>query len=144
MGTGLFQDTNGIIQKYNADSQDINKPVTLNSTSVAKIIKPIYDQQHYGEFYEAFPFSTSSSNANAALIAAGEQLGLQLNVVEGLAPGSSDAATPITYVRYFFFGPTKNPEISGLTYSPLREVQSFGLNFSGNSLTTVLNVSSTT
>ena len=73
----------------------------------------------------------------------GEKLGLQLNVIEGLDEGYV-ASQPIKYARYFFFGPTKNPEISGLTYSPLREIQNFNLSFAGNSLTTVLNVSSTT
>ena len=66
-------------------------------------------------------------------------------MVEGLAEyDSSLPGNPIRYIRYFFFAPSKNPEASGLTYSPLREIQDFGLSFSGDSLTTVLNVNSTT
>jgi len=65
--------------------------------------------------------------------------------VEGLESfNPARPGDPIRYAKYFFFSPTKNPEVSGLTYSPLRDIQSFGLNFSGDSLTTVLNIKSTT
>jgi len=144
LARGLYQDNNGVLCTFNPPSKETEYPVEMSSNNVFKIIKPIYNEHDYEEFYQEFPFSTSGSSANAALIAAAEQLGLQLNVVEGLAEYNSDTAAPIKYARYFFFGPTKNPDVSGLTYSPLRDIQTFGLSFTGDSLTTVLNVQSTT
>ena len=72
-------------------------------------------------------------------------LGLQLFVVEGYYKPAEDVpAGKVIYRRFFYFGPTKNPETTGLTYSPLRDVQNLNLTLSGNSLATVLNISSTT
>lgn len=147
LDTGIYLDKNGIIRKFEVPGDDVENPVVLDNIqeNVEKIIKPIYNKDNYAEYYETFPFSASGSSANAALISAAETLGLQLKVVEGLAEyDSSLPGNPIRYIRYFFFAPSKNPEASGLTYSPLREIQDFGLSFSGDSLTTVLNVNSTT
>jgi len=146
---GLYQDTNGVLHEFNAPGETVENTVPLginsNSNQVDKIIKPIYNTKTYAEFYETFPFSASNVSANAALIAVAETLGLQLSVVEGLENfNPARPGDPIRYAKYFFFSPTKNPEVSGLTYSPLRDIQSFGLNFSGDSLTTVLNIKSTT
>ena len=144
---GLYQDDDGVLHEYNVPGEIVENPVYLgvNTANVNKIIKPIYDKKTYADFYETFPFSASNVSANAALIAVAETLGLQLNVVEGLESfDKNNPGAPLRYARYFFFGPTKNPEVTGLTYSPLRDIQSFGLSFSGDSLTTVLNIKSTT
>ena len=144
---GLYQDENGIYHKFRASDGPIENEVELEDkiTNVYKIIKPIYSSKKYPSFYEQYPFSTSGSSANAALIAAGDQIGLQLFVVEGLADfDAENPGKPIKYKKFFYFGPTKNPDVSGLTFSPLRDVQSFALDFSGDSLTTVLNIQSTT
>lgn len=147
---GLYQDQYGVLHEFYAPGESVENPVLLgltesNNNQVDKIIKPIYDTKTYAEFYETFPFSASNVSANAALISVAETLGLQLNIVEGLEEfDKNNPGAPLKYAKYFFFGPTKNPEISGLTYSPLRDIQSFGLNFSGDSLTTVLNIKSTT
>lgn len=146
---GLYQDTNGVLHEFNAPGETVENTISLGITGdlnqVDKIIKPIYNTKTYAEFYETFPFSASNVSANAALIAVAETLGLQLSVVEGLESfNQARPGDPIKYAKYFFFSPTKNPEVSGLTYSPLRDIQSFGLNFSGDSLTTVLNIKSTT
>lgn len=144
---GLYQDNSGVLHEYNAPGDEVENPVYLgvNTGNVDKIIKPIYDSNTYTDFYETFPFSASGVSANAALIAVAETIGLQLYIAEGLASfDENNPGAPIKYARYFFFGPTKNPDITGLTYSPLRDIQSFGLSFSGDSLTTVLNIKSTT
>ena len=136
---GLYQDKDGPI-KYKVELKD-------EDHLVQKIIKPVYNTDDYPDFYETFPFSASGSSANAALISMAEELGLQLAIAEGLEPreeGPYSPGEPIKYARYFFFIPTKNPDVSGLTYSPLRDIQTFSLSFSGESLTTVLNVKSTT
>lgn len=147
---GLYQDKDGYLYTYKAPSDGpIKYKVELKDEDhlVQKIIKPVYNTDDYPDFYETFPFSASGSSANAALISMAEELGLQLAIAEGLAPkesGEYGPGEPIKYARYFFFIPTKNPDVSGLTYSPLRDIQTFSLSFSGESLTTVLNVKSTT
>lgn len=147
---GLYQDKDGYLYTYKAPSDGpIKYKVELKDEDhlVQKIIKPVYNTDDYPDFYETFPFSASGSSANAALISMAEELGLQLAIAEGLAPkeeGPYSPGEPIKYARYFFFIPTKNPDVSGLTYSPLRDIQTFSLSFSGESLTTVLNVKSTT
>lgn len=144
---GIFRDINGVLHTYEVPGDDVEQIVPLDQSTlnVDKIIKPIYNKQQFPEYYETIPFSISGTSANAALIALGEVLGLQINVVEGLMEyDSNNPEAPIKYVKYFYFGPTKNTEVSGLTYTPLRDVQTFGLSFSGDSLTTVLNINSTT
>lgn len=145
LDTGIYQDVNGGINTFAAPGDDIEEEPNIDSlgANVAKIIKPIYNKNKYADFYTTFPFSISGSNAAAALIALADQLGLQLNVVEGYDSTESTAGV-IVYRRFFFFGPVKNPETTGLTYSPSKDVQAFNLSFSGDSLTTVLNVKSTT
>ena len=130
------------MHKFEAVGDDLEFPIDIQLNNVSKIIKNIYTKRDFAEYYDTIPFSASGSNALAALIDLGKSLGLQLNVVEGLE--NVDSAAPIHYIRYFFFGPTKNSDVSTLTYSPLRDIQNFSLSFSGDSLTTVLNVNSTT
>ena len=48
----------------------------------------------------------------------------------------------VSYRRMFWFEPQENAEVTGIKYSPDRDISKFDLNFSGNSLTTVLNVDS--
>jgi hypothetical protein len=143
-----------LLHTFEVAGNDLQYSVNTPLQKVSKIIKPIYNKQDYSEFYETVPFSTSGSSALAALISLGDLLGLQLNVIEGLKYTPSDETEtssvdptilkPLQYTRFFFFGPTKNNETTGLTYSPLRDIQDFSLSFSGEALTTVLNVKSTT
>ena len=107
-----------------------------NLTNIKEIIKPIYSDS---SFYETILFSCSGSNGNAALIALAEQLGLMINVYEHL----SWHETRWVATKYFWLEPVKHNEFNGIYYSPNNSIQSFGLSFAGDSLTTVLNVHST-
>ncbi len=145
LDTGIYQYIkNGIyyIGTFEVPGDDVVLSVSPQLENVSKIIKAIYNKNNYPDYYETFPFSASGSSANAALISAAETLGLQLFTVEGYSEETTTGK--VVYNRFFYFGPTKNPDVSGLTYSPKQEIQNFGLNFSGDSLTTVLNVKSTT
>lgn len=129
---GLYLDKNYNLHTYLENSE-------LNN--VEKIIKPIYDSKQYPDYYEAIPFSLSGSNASAALISLGENLGLNLNFKENNIRKNNKRTTK--FERFFWFEPAKNEELSGLKYSPYTSISSFGLNYTGDSLTTVLNVEST-
>ena len=129
---GLYLDKNHNLHTY-LENSDLN--------NVEKIIKPIYDSKQYSEYYEAIPFSLSSSNASSALISLGENLGLNLNFKENNIRENNKRTTK--FERFFWFEPAKNEELSGLKYSPYTSISSFGLNYTGDSLTTVLNVEST-
>ena len=95
-------------------------------------------EERDGIYFETFPFSCSGSNANAALIALGESLGLQLKTFEHARYQGSNRQN--IFDCYFWFEPQKNDKRLGLTYSPRDSIQSFGLTHAGDSLTTVLNV----
>ena len=129
---GLYLDKDHNLHTY-LENSDLN--------NVEKIIKPIYDSKRYPEYYEAIPFSLSSSNASSALISLGENLGLNLNFKENNIRENNQRT--IKFERFFWFEPAKNEELSGLKYSPYTSISSFGLNYTGDSLTTVLNVEST-
>lgn len=135
---GLYLDKNHNLHTY-LENSDLN--------NVEKIIKPIYDSKQYPEYYEAIPFSLSSSNASSALISLGENLGLNLNFKENNIREKNQRTTKFErstkFERFFWFEPAKNEELSGLKYSPYTSISSFGLNYTGDSLTTVLNVEST-
>ena len=105
-------------------------------TNIKEIIKPVYSDP---AFYETILFSCSGSNGNAALIALAEQLGLMVNVYEHLSWHN----TRWVATKYFWLEPVKHNEFNGIYYSPNNSIQSFGLSFAGDSLTTVLNVQST-
>lgn len=79
------------------------------------------------------PFSCSGSNANAALIALGEELQLMLHTCEIEVENGQ-------FAYYFWYEPKQNQDITGLSYSPKSQVTNFGLTLNSNSLTTVLNV----
>ena len=129
---GLYLDKDHNLHTY-LENSDLN--------NVDKIIKPIYDSKQYPQYYEAIPFSLSSGNASSALISLGENLGLNLNFKENNIRENNKRTTK--FERFFWFEPAKNEELSGLKYSPYTSISSFGLNYTGDSLTTVLNVEST-
>lgn len=120
--------------------QTSNRTLTFESynnlENIKEIIKPIYSD---AEFYETILFSCSGSNGNAALIALAEQLGLMINVYEHLSWHN----TRWVATKYFWLEPIKHNEFNGIYYSPNNSIQSFGLSFAGDSLTTVLNVQTT-
>lgn len=87
------------------------------------------------ELFTPIIFSCSNSNANAALIALGEELNLMIHTYEHIDNNQQ-------YYRYFWYEPKQNQDVSGLTYSPKKNIKDFGLNFKGDSLTTVLNINS--
>lgn len=98
--------------------------------NIVKQIKKDYSQ----EGYDTIPFKASGS-ASSVLIELAEQLGLSLQVFEYFDENDK-------IVRYFWFEPSKKNEISGLTYSPYSDIETFSLTHNGASLTTVLNVQS--
>lgn len=127
---GVYLNTNQDLVLFEDEMEMVN---------VEEIIKPIYSKDEYSDYQTPLTFSCSNSTANAALIALGEQLDLQINTFEWQRQFTNYVSE---FDRMFWFEPKKNPEISGLTYSPNTDVQSFSLSFNGDSLTTVLNVES--
>ena len=116
---------------------------TSKLTDVKKVVKPAFTTSEYKEYHETIPFSVSGSNASAALIALGEELGLVLNFKEHNLRDSSKNRTN-SFVRYFWFEPKQNEKTADLKYSPYTTIQSFNFSHGGSSLTTVLNVESNT
>lgn len=96
------------------------------------IIKEPFDNE---EFQTPITFSCSGSNANAALIALGDNLELMIHTYEGR---NADG----TYYQFFWYEPKQNQDVTGLKYSPKTQISKFSLDFAGDSLTTVLNVNS--
>lgn len=125
---GLYEDTDGKIKTF----------VKNNLNNVKRIIKPIYDQEQYPDYYETFPFSVSGSNANAALISLAETMGLMLNIYE------SQTENKQQFRKYFWIGPDKQEKNNGLYYSPNLDIQNFSFSQAGDSLVTVLNVNGPT
>ena len=135
LDTGLYLSTNSKnIALYNKHS---------NLRNVDKIIKQPYLQNEYPEYYEAVPFSVSGSNASAALISLGEELGLMLNFREHNLRDSAGKRTN-SFVRYFWFEPKKNEKTADLKYSPYSNIQSFSFSHGGASLATSYNIESNT
>lgn len=96
------------------------------------IIKEPFDNE---EFQTPITFSCSGSNANAALIALGDNLELMIHTYEGRNVDG-------TYYQFFWYEPKQNQDVTGLKYSPKTQISKFSLDFAGDSLTTVLNVNS--
>lgn len=120
------------LRTYSAPVQDLKS-----------IIKPYYNKRDYPDFFTQFPFSVSDSTANAAIIAAAETVGLQIQTYEHTY---YDADHHLRILRYFWLKPLKD-HISGITgykYSPNNDVQEFSLSFSGDNLSSILNVQSQT
>ena len=129
---GLYQDKNGAIHTYSAPVKDLDA-----------VIKPYYKQIDYPDFFTQFPFSISGSTANAAIIAAAETVGLQVQTYEKVY---SDEDDHLYILRYFWLKPLKDNVrgITGCKYSPNRDVQDFSLSFSGDNLSSILNIQSRT
>ena len=129
---GLYQNKNGAIHTYSAPVKDLDV-----------VIKPYYKQIDYPDFFTQFPFSISSSTANAAIIAAAETVGLQVQTYEKVY---SDEDDHLYILRYFWLKPLKDNVrgITGCRYSPNRDVQDFSLSFSGDNLSSILNIQSRT
>ncbi len=132
LNAGVIMTDSGAIMQYKG---------ILDSNNVEKVIKKQYNAISNPELFETVPFSVNGSSAAAALISLADIYGMQLQVVEGY---NEEFPNHDVYNYFFWFEPLKNEDVSGLMYSPKREVQSFGMSFSGDALTTVLNVNSTT
>ena len=131
LGTGIYlenEDSEG--NEGDVKTYQYGEPIS----NVKKIIKEAYSPKEHSEYFETFPFAVSGSNASAALIALGEEIGLMLNTYEKRIPNTN------RFHRYYWFEPTRNEYITGLTYSPYRDVQNFDFSFGGESLVTVLNI----
>lgn len=129
MTVGLYQDNNGI-HRFTIEERE--KWTALPNNPKIIIKEPFIDD----EYQTTFAFSCSGSNANAALIALGENLDLMLHTYEQKRPKQHN------YYHYFWYEPKQNQDVSGLKYSPKSQISSFDLSFAGDSLTTVLNVNS--
>ena len=120
---GVYENTNGEIKTFSEKVKPHN---------VKKILKPLYLESEYAEYYEKIPFSGSGS-ASSVLISLGDTIGMQLNTAENISEQGD-------VIRFFWFEPQKKEEVSGLKYSPNTNIQSFDFSHSGDSLTTILNV----
>lgn len=95
---------------------------------------PLAEKGYTDDYYkQTIPFS-GSGTADSILISLGETLDLNLHVYEHF--NEEDG----TLTQQFWFEPSKNPEVSGLSYSPYANLQSLSLTHKGDSLTSVLNV----
>lgn len=134
LNQGLYITNDNQIVIFNGSTQRLK--------DVKKIIKPAYPEKTYPDLYVPIPFSVSGSNADAALIALGAEVGLMLNIFEHNTYNEEGIRTG-KFVKYFWFEPTKKSErVSGLTYSPKQDIQDFSFSHAGDSLTTILNVES--
>lgn len=114
--------------------------IQLNQTRPG--IKTIaYSADQYPDFHKTISFSASGT-ASSVLIALGEQYSLQLHVYERFCPSTNSNQGTID--KYYWFEPMKTLRPSGLKYSPDFNLQSFGLEHLGTSLSSVLNVQSNT
>ena len=95
---------------------------------------PLAEKGYTDNYYkQTIPFS-GSGTADSILISLGETLDLNLHVYEHFDE------TYGTLTQQFWFEPSKNPEVSGLSYSPYANLQSLSLTHNGDSLTSILNV----
>lgn len=90
------------------------------------------------DLFVPFTFSISDSTSVGALISLADSYDLTIYVNEEMRREGNVCF----FTREFWFKPAKNPLPSGLTYSPNRDIKSFGFNYNGDNLTTVLNVNS--
>lgn len=132
LATPLFLCTDGTATTF----LDANK-------KVLKTLKDSYiNNSENSDLYETIPFSCSSTSANGALISLGEQIGLSINTATVLK--SEENGNFIELVTYFWYEPSKKDAVSGLMYSPFRDIKSFNLSQNSDSLLTVLNINSRT
>lgn len=115
--------------------------VSSTANNVTQVLKTKYSEENESEYFETIIFSVSSSSANEALISLGEKYGMQLKVYEYLG---QDISTNQYFIkRYIWFFPLKDGDhLSGWTYNPSSNIQSFSLTQSAENLSTVLNVNS--
>ena len=112
--------------------------------SIVKTIKePYINNKTNEDLYETFPFSCSSTTAKGALVSLGEQVGLAINTATVLSK-PKNRSNFIDIITYFWFEPSKKSEVSGLQYSPFRNIKTLTLSQSGDSLITALNINSRT
>lgn len=117
-------------------TEDNQITFSADQNNIKKQLKPAYINTASGFEKEQCLFSVSNSSANAALISLAEELGLMLVVYYDVQ--SIDGQCNIN--TYFWLAPTKNTDTSGLTYTPKTNIQDFNFSFSGDSLTTVMNI----
>lgn len=125
---GLYKDGNNKISTF---TESERKSWTDGTRIILK--EPFTNS----EFQTPIIFSCSGSNANAALISLGEKLDLMIHSCEIKQEGNSN-----NYRQLFWYEPKQNQDVTGLKYSPKTQISNFGLDFAGDSLTTVLNVNS--
>lgn len=125
------------------DGTAINTVVKKDSSKqILKILKHNYlKTQENEDLYETIPFSCSSTTANGALISLGEQIGLALKTATVLLEPENNSNF-ISLITYFWFEPAKQDVVNGIQYSPFRNVKTFNLSQSGDSLITTLNINS--
>lgn len=128
---GVYKDKNN--KYYTFTEADRNS--WTNDKEITRII--VKEPFTNSEFQTPIIFSCSGSNANAALISLGENLDLMLHSCEIKQEGKANK-----YHQLFWYEPKQNQDITGLKYSPKTQISNFGLDFAGDSLTTVLNVNS--
>lgn len=109
--------------------------------SAQRVIKPSFTIESFPEYHETFPFEVSNSSASSALISLAEEVGLMLNFAERNLRKNGQRTS--SFKRYFWFEPKKNEMVTDLRYSPNTNIQNFGFNYGGSSLTTILNVEPT-
>lgn len=115
--------------------------VSSTNTNVIQVLKSKYSEAEESEYFETIIFSVSSSSANEALISLGEKFGMQLKVYEYL--GKNSSTNQFFVKRYIWFFPIKDGDhLSGWSYNPSSNIQSFSLTQNAENLSTVLNVNS--
>ena len=134
LATPLYLCSDGTSTTTLARTSDENK-----GKKILKILKIPYPKTKDNiDLYETLPFSCSGTTANGALIALGEQLGLMLNTATVLEEAETSAFIKIR--TYYWFEPSKNTKVSGLKYSPFRDIKDFNFSQDGTSLITMLNI----
>lgn len=132
LATPLFLFTDGTATTFLSDNKQ-----------VSKILKTGYVKNtENADLYETIPFSCSSTSAKGALVSLGEQLGLSINTATILK--NKEEGNFIELVTYFWYEMSKKDTVSGLKYSPFRNINSFNLSQNSDSLLTILNINSRT
>lgn len=114
--------------------------ISSNKQNIVKILKDginIVGTEEYKIATQTFPFSISGSNADAAIIAAAQMIGYNIETSEHLNDNG-------TYTLYYWAEPSKKDKVTGIKYSPFNNIQEFGTSLKGDSLTTVMYVDENT
>ena len=111
-----------------------------NYTDIVEVLKSGYNTLSNSDYFNTIIYSVSSSSANNALVSLGEQYGMQIKVYEFFNKNSNNL---YSVERYFWFIPIKDGDhLSGWTYNPKSNIQSFSLSQAGDNLSTIINVKS--